>query len=104
MFTYANSSLLENMVSIINLDSKINQITKDKMPLLILPAFAKEINMIRNSVADPDPGSGNFLTPGSGIRNMFFPDPRSRILDPGSRTHVFESLVTIFSVKSSIIL
>jgi hypothetical protein len=29
---------------------------------------------------DPDPpGSGAFLTPGSGIRNRFFPDPGSRI-------------------------
>ncbi len=39
------------------------------------------------SVADPDPGSGAFLTPGpgSGIRNRFFPDPGSRISDPGSR-------------------
>jgi hypothetical protein len=37
------------------------------------------------SVADPDPGSGAFLTPGSGIRNRFFPDPRSRIPDLGSR-------------------
>ncbi len=32
------------------------------------------------SVADP--GSGAFLTPGSGIRNRFFLDPGSRILDP----------------------
>jgi hypothetical protein len=36
------------------------------------------------SVADPDPGSGigAFLTPGSGIRNRFIPDPGSRIPDP----------------------
>ncbi len=36
------------------------------------------------SVADSDPGSGAFLTPGpgSGIRNRFFPDPWSRIPDP----------------------
>jgi hypothetical protein len=40
-------------------------------------------------VADPDPGSGGFLTPGSGIRKRFFPDP-------GSQGHIFESLVTIF--------
>jgi hypothetical protein len=33
-------------------------------------------------VADPDPGSGAFLTPGSDIRNRFFPDPGSRIPDP----------------------
>jgi hypothetical protein len=32
-----------------------------------------------------DPGSGAFLTPGSGIRNRFFPDPGSRIPDLGSR-------------------
>jgi hypothetical protein len=32
------------------------------------------------SVADP--GSGAFLTPGSGIRNRFFPDLGSRIPDP----------------------
>jgi hypothetical protein len=51
---------------------------------------------VRNSVADPDPGSGAFLTPGSGIWNSFFPDPRSQ-------THIFQSLVTIFWVKSSII-
>jgi hypothetical protein len=37
------------------------------------------------SVADPDPGSGSFLTPGSGIRNRFFPDLGSRIPDLGSR-------------------
>ncbi len=49
------------------------------------------------SVADPDPGSGPFLTPGSGIRNRFFPYP-------GYQTHIFEGLVTIFWVKSSTIL
>jgi hypothetical protein len=45
----------------------------------------KHIPHVHNgSVADPDPGSGAFLTPvpGSGIRNSFFPDPRSRILTP----------------------
>jgi hypothetical protein len=51
------------------------------------------------SVADPDPGSGIwcFLTPGSGIRNRFFPDS-------GSQDHIFKSFLTIFLVKSSIIL
>ncbi len=36
------------------------------------------------SVADPDPGSDNFLTPGpgSGIQNRFFPDLGSRIPNP----------------------
>jgi hypothetical protein len=47
---------------------------------------------VQSSVADPDPGSGAFLAPGS------------RISDPGSQTHIFESSVTIFWVKSSIIL
>jgi hypothetical protein len=51
--------------------------------------------MEETSVADPDPRSGAFLTPGSGIG--FFPDP-------GSQTYLFESLVTIFWVKSSMIL
>jgi len=36
----------------------------------------------KNSVADPDPGSGAFLIPGSGIRKSFFSDPGSRISDP----------------------
>jgi hypothetical protein len=42
-------------------------------------------------------GIGCFLTPGSGIRNRFFPDP-------GSQDHIFKSFLTIFLVKSSIIL
>ncbi len=54
------------------------------------------ITVVADSVADPEPGSGVFLTPGSGIRNRLFPDP-------GSQPHIFESLVTIFWVKSSII-
>ncbi len=49
------------------------------------------------SVADPDPGSGALFTPGSEI-GLF------RISDPGSLNHIFESLVKIFWVKSSIIL
>ncbi len=51
------------------------------------------------SVADPDPGSCDFLTPGpgSGIRNRFF--SVSRI-----QTNIFGMLVTNFWVKSSIIL
>jgi hypothetical protein len=46
-----------------------------------------------SSVADPDPGSGAFLTHGSGIRNRFIPGP-------GSQTLIFESLVTIFWAKT----
>ncbi len=51
-----------------------------------------------------DPGSCALLTPGSGNQNRFFPDPGSQISDPGSQTHIFESLVQIFWVKSYIIL
>jgi hypothetical protein len=60
-------------------------------------SYNRQIFYLFSSVADADPGSGAFLTPGSGIQNRFFPDP-------GSRTHIFESLLTIFWVKSSIIL
>ncbi len=37
-----------------------------------------------DSAADPDPGSGAFLTPGpgSGIRHKFIPDYKSRIPNP----------------------
>ncbi len=58
-----------------------------------------------SSVADPDPdpGSGAFLTPGSGIRKRFFLDPGFRISDPGSQTHIFESILKIFRVKTSTI-
>ncbi len=46
------------------------------------------------------PGSGSFLTLGSGIRCLFDP----LIPDPRSQTHIFESLVTIFWEKSFLIL
>jgi hypothetical protein len=51
--------------------------------------YIKEVDRVRKkqfrpSVADLDPGSGAFLTPGSGIRNRFFRDIGSRI--PDSRT------------------
>ncbi len=48
-------------------------------------------SVLVTSVADP--GSDALLTPGSGIRNRFFPDP-------GSQTHVFESLVKIESFEN----
>jgi hypothetical protein len=48
-----------------------------------LYSFLWEVFLIGDgSVADPDPGSGAFLTPESGIRNRFFPDSGSRIPDP----------------------
>ncbi len=40
--------------------------------------------------ADPDPGSGDFLTTGS------------RISDPRFQTHIFQSIVNIFWIKSMI--
>ncbi len=43
---------------------------------------APRLPTLTSSVADPDPGSGAFLTPGSGIRDGFFPDPGSRIPRP----------------------
>jgi hypothetical protein len=57
--------------------------------------FFTLIRILPFSVAYP--GSGAFLTPGSGIRNGFIPDP-------GSQALIFESLVTTFWVKSFIIL
>jgi hypothetical protein len=53
----------------------------------------------QSSVANPDPTSGAFLTPGFGIRNRFFSDSGPRNSDTGSQTHIFERLVTIFLGK-----
>jgi hypothetical protein len=47
---------------------------------------------MESSIADTDPGSGAFFSPGSGIG--FY-----RIPDLGSPTHISESLGTIFWVK-----
>ncbi len=60
--------------------------TKTKIYLYVEPVF--RIGIILISVADPDPGSGAFLTPGSGIRDRKNPDPRSgmekiQVQDPG---------------------
>jgi hypothetical protein len=44
-----------------------------------------------------DPGSGAFLTPGSGIRNRFIPNP-------GSQAHILRAKRQFFCVKSSLIL
>jgi hypothetical protein len=61
--------------------------TKEIITQTLYENSVKEIHMIISiivllSVADPDPGSGAFLTPGSGIRDRFFPDPGSRIPNP----------------------
>ncbi len=45
----------------------------------IFNATISRLCMVVISISDPDPGSGAFLTPGSGIRDRFFPDPGSRI-------------------------
>jgi hypothetical protein len=59
----------------------------------------REGSLFSASVADPDPGSGAFLTlrprPGIGFSG-------SRILDP--KIHIFDSLMTNFWVNSSLIL
>jgi hypothetical protein len=75
--------------------------------------FREKENVASCSVADPDQGSGAFLTSGSGFGIGFFrisdsgfriPVPGFRIPDLGSQTHIFESLVTILGVKINIIL
>jgi hypothetical protein len=63
----------------------------------------QRVFLLKTSVADPDPGSGAFLTPGSGIRNTGwvknqdpYPDPGSGMNNPD---HISESLETMFWVK-----
>jgi hypothetical protein len=53
----------------------------DLYPFRISDPESKNSNKIC-SVADPDAGSGAFLTPGSGIGFFRIPDPGSRIPDP----------------------
>ncbi len=48
------------------------------------------------SVADPDPGSGAFLTPGSGIRDGLKSGSGSGMNNPD---HISESLGTIFGLN-----
>jgi hypothetical protein len=58
-------------------DPLIPQMTtclKDKSPVVRQGHHATA----HASVADPDPGSGAFSTPGSWIQNRFFPDPVSQ--------------------------
>jgi hypothetical protein len=71
-----------------NKDPAVNRVKAFIKRLLQVPSIIP-------SVADPE--SAAFLTPGSRIRNRLF-------ADPGSQTHIFESLVIIFWVKSYIIL
>jgi hypothetical protein len=54
--------------------------------------------MVFDSVADPDPGSGAFLTPGSGIRDgeKFGSGSGMNITD-----YFSESLETVFRVKNT---
>ncbi len=47
-----------------------------------LTGSGSESTTLRSSVADPDPGSGAFLTPGSGIGFFWIPDLGSWIPNP----------------------
>jgi hypothetical protein len=51
------------------------------------------INKLKFSVANPDPGLGTFLTPGSGMGESQHPDPGSGMNNPDI---IFLSLKTIF--------
>ncbi len=51
--------------------------------------------LIRNSVADPDPGHGAFFTPGSGMGKKLISGSGMNIPD-----HISESLETISLVKN----
>jgi hypothetical protein len=57
-------------------------------------------------IRKPQPANmSSYQCCGSGIRCLFDPWIRNRFFpDPGSQPHIFESLVTIFWAKSSIIL
>jgi hypothetical protein len=58
------------------------------------PPSAHNNTKIRSSVADPNPGSGAFLTPGSGMgRESQHSDPGSGMNNPD---HNFSSLESIF--------
>jgi hypothetical protein len=65
-------------------------ISKRPMRIRILVILAKKAVLLTNficlgdSVADPDPGPGAFLTPGPGSGIGFFPDP-------GSQPHIFRA-------------
>ncbi len=54
------------------------------------------IALVLGSVADPDPGSGDVLTPGSGIRDGKKSGSRMNIPD-----HFYDSLETVFRVKNT---
>ncbi len=53
-------------------------------------------SICRVSISVANPGSGAFWPTDPGSGKGFFPDPRSRISDPGSQTYILESLLTIF--------
>jgi hypothetical protein len=62
--------------------------------------LCKTLRCQKSSVADPDPGSGAFLTQGSGsrIRDDFFPDPGSQIRNLGSRILMTFQIQYIFMI------
>jgi hypothetical protein len=53
---------------------------------------------LKSSVADPDPRSGTFLTPASGIRIRGGKKSRARIIIPDL---IYEDLVSVFWLKYS---
>ncbi len=66
-------------------ERNLNKVTYGKHTVLGVVRSSQENDILRMeglSVADPDPGSGAFLTPGSRIRNRSFSNPGSRIPDP----------------------
>jgi hypothetical protein len=73
------------------LRNKLNQISAEFIEIRIRTLLINAIIVqfwiwLKSVLRIWDPGSGAFLTPGSGIRNRFIPDPGSRILDP---KHIF---------------
>ncbi len=50
--------------------------------IVVLPTLADIFSASKVQGSAPNPGSGAFLAPGSGIWKRFFPDPGSQIPDP----------------------
>ncbi len=62
-----------------------------------------ECTVLQASAADPDPGSGVFVTPGFRIRDREW--KKVQVQDPGSGINIpdliFENLVSVFLVKNA---
>jgi hypothetical protein len=59
------------------------------------PSYSKNQDKGADNTADPDPGSGAFFTPGSGMVKSQDPDPGSGS-GMNNTDHISESLETIF--------